>query len=152
MGALSTNSGMSFQAAREYIEATGDLALRIAKSGKAQAEAGTNMQSILNLYADLGKVRARYNRIAAHPDLPGLLAYLREQYSDAARQFVQEAQAARDAVNSAVSWIENNIPTDGNGFVGTVSLNNGEVIARTLSPAQLSSLATVMDALIAEID
>lgn len=118
----------------------------VTDSAAGNVEAGR----VVNFAANL----AGYNdRFARYTVLPGLVAYVREQINDPAIDIVAEYQTMLAQINATRTWIINNFPKDGSGFLLYHTFGaDGRLVQRTLTPAQTAGLRTQLTALIATID
>jgi hypothetical protein len=83
---------------------------------------------------------------------PGLAQYARDQENDQAYNVVAEYTAMNNAMVSARDSLISMFPKDGNGFLLYQTLNaQGQIGTRTFTAAQLASVVTLLNNVIATI-
>lgn len=108
--------------------------------------------SILDYATVLADMKLRLSQISA---IPGLSAYAQTQVNDGTLDVAAEYNTMATQLDATVSWIINNFPKDGSGYLLAVQFhadNNGRTTPRKLNTTQTASLRTVLQALIATID
>ena len=114
--------------------------------GSLSANAITSVFTRLGSYADFFSTAA---------STPGLAAYAQDQQSDPAYDIAAEFTAVQNAIDNALTWINDNFPKDPtNTYILKDELNlvDKAVITRTFTQAQLSGLQTQLEAIAAAIE
>lgn len=104
--------------------------------------------TIFELYVRLKADKAILDSLSGTPGLP---AYAQTAYNNAGLNIATEFTAVTTALNNTTSWIENNFPKDGNGYLLASTLTANGPVDRQFDTASLATFRTVLDALIATI-
>lgn len=115
---------------------------------RAQCAAGCSADLVLSIAQHCGDVLRILDAAAA---TPGLVAFARAQYGDAAYDMVQEYQALRAALVSLRDSIVTLFPQDENGWLLYQKLSaDGSITTRQLQSTapQLAGLLTRLDAVL----
>ena len=140
------------------VSAALNLAQQTAAGVKARAQALSLQSASANVPASLilegmsmfADAKANFTRCAA---VPGLATYAQAQLGDT--DIANEFNAMVAAVDAVRVWVMANFPKDGNGVLLASSFapdNSGRTVQVQFTPAQLSQLRTLLDALAASID
>lgn len=105
-------------------------------------------RAIVEFSENLMQTNAEFDRLKA---LPGLAAYVKNQYDDQTYDIVSEFTAMQAAILSVAAWVETNIPNDGRWLL-IEEIVGGRVIQRTFTSAQTDPLRIELVVLIATID
>lgn len=104
---------------------------------------------ILEFFAELANVKARFQSAAA---VPGLADYARDQLGNTNLDIVLEFNTMLAQIDATLQWGITNLPMQG-GFVQVLTLPaSGVYTWRTFSSAETTGLRGRLDALIATID
>jgi hypothetical protein len=104
--------------------------------------------TILDLFVRLRQDRAAF---AAAANVPGIAAYAQAQKDDAQLDLAAEFVAMLTAIDGVTTWIANNFPKDGNGFLLAQTLEANGPVDRQFTPAQTAGLRTQLDTILATI-
>lgn len=119
------------------------------QSANAQMAAGpVSCNLVVEIYLALVAAKAKFDATAA---VPGIAPYAKDQHNNQALDIVAEFTTMTNAVTACGTWINNNFPKDGAGYLLKDKLDASGVSVRTLSSAQTAGLRTQVDALIATI-
>lgn len=110
--------------------------------------AGTTADEVLSLYFDSVRFRGILSAVAA---VPGIVAFAKDQENDQAYEPVTEFNALVTAVDAVLTEIETTYPTDGEGYLLDRKLVSEAIEQRSFTGAQLATLVTLVDAVIAAI-
>jgi len=108
----------------------------------------TSANQIIQLYARLVEAKVLFASVA---DLPGIAAYAQEQLGDDQLDIAAEFLAMTAQIENCRQWVLSNFPNY-NGYILKDTLDSTGIVVRNFSPAELSSLRTVLDTLITTID
>lgn len=116
---------------------------------RAECAAGCSADLVLSIAQHCKDVLAVFDTAAA---VPGLAAYARAQYGDAAYDMVAEYQTLRTALVSLRDGIVTLFPKDANGWLLYQQLGaDGGLTTRQFTAAQLTTLLVRLDAVLAAI-
>jgi hypothetical protein len=123
---------------------------RQAQDLKAASLAGpVSGNAIVEFYTRLVAAKATFDAVAA---TPGIAAYARDQFDDPALDIVAEFSAMSTQVTACGTWVTNNFPKDGAGYLLKDKLTAAGVDVRTFSTASLAAFRTELDSLVATIN
>lgn len=121
-----------------------------AQSLKDTSAAGPiSANSIVDFYLALVAAKTVFTATAA---VPGIAQYAKDQFGNQSLDVAAEFTAMSNAVNSCGTWINNNLPKDGSGYLLKDKLTVSGVDVRTFSAATTAGLRTQLDSLIATIN
>ena len=121
----------------------------------AQMAAGPVSASLIldDILADMRSSRAT---LIASRDTSGILAYVQEQFDDAAIDLPTEFAALIAAIDAVIAWVVDNFPAGspgaGNWLERYQLAPDGTLTDRSFSTAQTASLRTELQALFAAIE
>lgn len=129
-----------------YSEAKG-LALKIKTVVQGWSTKFTSSGGNANeIYAVLEQLRSYKARLDTIKGAPGIAAYAISQESDANYDVVTEFNTLVAALNTAITWLEENIPVY-NGYDLMFQRVAGALVPRTFTAVSLSVLITRLDAI-----
>ena len=108
----------------------------------AAGNVGSN--DILNVYIQLTNLR---NALASLSATPGIAAYAQIQKADDQLDIAAEFTAMLNAIDSTTTWVTNNFPKDGNGYLLARTLGPTGPVDRLFTPAQTATFRTVLTVL-----
>lgn len=114
----------------------------------SQIDTGATADQIISMMRGL---KTSLDIINAAKSAPGLAQYAKDQYWDAAFDIAAEINASVSAMNTAVLWIETNMPKDANGYLLKDRIVNGNIENRVFTPAQLAGLKTQLNAILSTL-
>jgi len=94
-------------------------------------------------------------RLDSATSVGGLAAYAQAQINDATLDVAAEYSAMATQIGVTLSWIDDNFPKDGSGYLLAMKFKAGDpgrTEARQLTTAQTAGLQTALQALLATID
>ena len=111
---------------------------------------GSNADYLLNLLANL---RRRKQVLQGLATTPGLAQYARDTENDQAYDVVAEGQAVLALIESAYTTLAALIPTDGNGYLLSHTLNASALrIPRSVGAGPLAGTRAALQAIAAAIE
>jgi hypothetical protein len=118
---------------------------------RASFVAGTTADVVLATYFD--SIRFR-DEMAAISALPGIVTYAQAQENDGSYDVVTEFTAMLNAIDALTTEINTLFPVDGSGYLldRQFSVDGKSLDQRVFTPAQLSSLLTLIDNVTAAIE
>ena len=105
-------------------------------------------RAIVEFSDNLMQTNEEFDRLKS---LPGLVAYVKDQYDDQAYDIAAGFTTMQAAIVSVAAWVEANIPNDGRWLL-IEEIVGGRVIQRDFGTAVTAPFRTELVALIATID
>ena len=105
-------------------------------------------RAIVEFSEDLMQINEEFDRLKA---LPGLAAYVKNQYDDQTYDIAAEFVTMQAAVVSVAAWVSANIPNDGRWLL-IEEIIAGRVVQRTFTASTTAPFRVELAALIAVID
>ena len=127
--------------------------MRAQAKGFSDDIAAGNTQQVrllVGMYEDFWSHASRWD---AYRDTPGIAAYVKSRWDgDPALDVAAEFNAVKAELDSFLSWARTNIPKSANGHLEERKIEpDGALTWNTRTAAQLGSLKTRLDALIATV-
>jgi hypothetical protein len=116
------------------------------------AAGDTSALTILDYATYLADMKLRLDQVTS---VGGIVAYAQAQIDDATFDIAAEYTAMATQIGVTLSWIDDNFPKDGSGYLLAVKFKTGDpgrTEPRLLSSAQTAGLQTALQALLATID
>lgn len=128
-----------------------------ARLKKFAQQASTKMQAgdvdSNYLFAIVDELLADKAQMTEYSQLPGMAQYARDQEDDQTYDVVAEYNAMIAAINAAGIWIRDNFPKDVDDYLLERKFNlNVTTAPRIFTPAELTGLVTLIDAVDAAIE
>jgi len=146
-------SGGSREQLADVLKEARDIAANIKRRTQSLttslAASNYSARGICQYMDDLKRATDRLDQIKA---VPGMAAYVQEQYSDATIDIVAEFNTMQATIDAVTDWINTNIPKDGTGYILVETIVDYRITARMLSPAQTAPLVAELETLLATID
>lgn len=103
---------------------------------------------VLAIYQGLVNAQLSFTDLAS---APGLAQYVKDQLGDQAVDIVVEYQAMMAAIENAKTFIINNFPKDGNGFLLEKQFSSQGFASRTFNAVQMADLRTALQGVVDSI-
>lgn len=148
---------MAFRATTVVTQQAFDELRRLAVASKAYLQNRRNLliQATVSssvLIELINHYRTTLAAMAALASTPGLAAYAQAQVNDPTYDIVAEYVAMRDAMTVARDELIVSFPKDGSGFLLYQQLTgDGTIVLRTFTTAQVASVVSRLDAVVASI-
>lgn len=116
------------------------------------AAGDTSALTILDYATYLADMKLRLDQITS---ISGIAAYAQAQIDDGTFDVAAEYSAMATQIGVTLSWIDDNFPKDGSGYLLAMKFKAGDpgrTEARQLTTAQTAGLQTALQALLATID
>lgn len=142
---------MAFIATKSQAEAYENLkeqcrkAHQVASDAVPKLDANTDANAIIGFVYSLKGIDDKMSALAA---TPGIAAYAKDEEANPAYEVVTEYNAASAAIGSALTWVQNNFPTDGSGYLLGWQFGATALTPRTFTPAATAGLKTELQAVI----
>lgn len=110
-----------------------------------RSNTGLSGDAATQAYAYLKQKKAQITALAA---VSGMQQYCKDQKNNQAFDLAAEITAINNAIDTTTTWITNNFPKDGNGFILNHQFTATDVTSRQFSSGSLAGLRTNLDVII----